>query len=63
MQMGRVAKFWGKAPSDYARGSLDDYLLDAGIAFRMSREDARERDDAKYSANGLKLRTDFDGES
>lgn len=65
MLMGRIAKASGTRPSEYAGlevGSLEAYLFDAGIVLRMNREDAREREDSKYAGNGLKLRTDFDGE-
>lgn len=63
MLMARIAKSLGTRPSEYAGlevGSLEAYLFDAGIVLRMNREDARERDDAKYAGNGLKLRTDLD---
>lgn len=42
--MARVAKLWGKAPSDYTDyepGGIEAYLLDTGLAFRMSAEDAK----------------------
>lgn len=64
--MARVAKAWGKSPSEYAgieQGTLEAYLLDAGLVLRMNREDARAREDAKYETkSGLKMRNDFDDE-
>jgi len=64
MLMARIAKLLGTRPSEYAgleTGSLEAYLLDAGLVLRMNREDARAREDAKHeNPNGLKLRTDFD---
>lgn len=57
----------GAKPSEYAgldAGSLEAYLFDAGIVLRVMAEDARAREDQKFAnPSGLKLRTDFDGES
>lgn len=67
MQMGRVAKLWGKSPSEYAdveQGSLEAYLMDLGIAVRMNVEDAKATADRsgeqQFASQFPKLRTDFD---